>query len=301
MKFLSSFLTVCAMMLLSYSILPAQAAGTGAIRNPRPLPSNLKQFSDATTEELERHSMPPMPRLAELRREIKEKLRMTDEEKTNYKRSVDDPKANIIRILSAYSCNTSMVIDVSDARCADNPGFSSGSFFSFRFKDYGESPWTDLSLVEGEMTAGNKWHTIGMIADLGDANFSALDDDSAQVQALWAVPSGETVGESNEMKKKLVDGIHCGDLLLTAKARMQPNHTYLLRTLTYRVSNDGGAWVNGFNWYNTDSLFVFRVADFTDGRAATLIWKKLMQRVAPVLKEQDRNKDKDDKDKDSGR
>lgn len=229
--------------------------------------------------------------LAVIRKEVREKVKLSNDEKDKYKMLAGDKKANVIRILSAFSCSTTMVVDISDPRCSENPDMAVVSYYSFRIKDYGESPWTDLSLVEDEFTAGNKWHTVGYIVDLGEtADFAKLDADTEEIKALWEIPGAETYKEKAKQKAELEKGFTSGKLFLSSKVKLQVNHTYLLRTVAYRLDGGFAAFRGGFNWYNTDSLFVFKVAEFDTRRTATLIWKKIFQKVAPILTDKEKEK-----------
>jgi hypothetical protein len=231
--------------------------------------------------------------LSTIRKEIREKLKLTDSDKDNYRKMAGDKKANIARILSSFSCSTSMVVDVSDPRCLENPDFSVGSYYSFRYKDYGESPWTDVSFIEGEFSAGNKWHTVGFLADLGEtADFDKLDGKTEEIKALWELPSAETIEEKTKLKKELETGFTSGRLFLTSKMKAQANHTYMLRTISYRMDGGFQTFRAGFNWYNTDSLFVFKIVEMDAEKNATVAWKKIFQKVAPVLSDKEKDKDK---------
>jgi hypothetical protein len=256
----------------------------GAIRTP---PSS----ADAIAEELDRAAETGERPVYRMHKVMREKLRITDEEKAGFKKSLNDGKANIARLLSAFSCSTSLVIDLRDPRCLENPDPFEGSYYSFRYKDYGESPWTDLNLIEDEFTAGNKWNTVGLIVDLGEgADFAKLDESAKEVKTLWDLPGAETLEEKTEQRAKLEKGFTYEEVFVGSKAKVQPNHKYLLRTIAYRIESGFAAFRSAFNWYNTDSVFVFKVVEANDQRVVTVGWKKLMQRVAPMLKEKEKKK-----------
>ena len=288
-------LIVCAAALCLPAPFYAQLPTQNPVNNPISRPDRRGnnpirvESSDPIGEDLDRSQEAGYRPVSRMQKAIKEKLRITDEEKTNYKRAVNDSKANIIRLLSAFSCSTALVVDLSDPRCADNPLFFAGSYYSFRYKDYGESAWTDLNLIEEEFTAGNKWNTVGLIVDLGEAaDFSKLDENSKEIKELWDLPSAETLEEKTEQKTKLEKGFIYEEVFVSSKARLLPNHTYLLRTIGYRVDGGFSMFSNAFNWHNTDSLFVLKALDFQEQRA-TIAWKKLMQRVAPMLREKEKS------------
>ena len=301
MKIILSILIVCAGLFLFPALSPAQVRNDGpppkASGNGQPTRSDLRPLipqtsSDPLADAMERAvnfgDRSPSPRMS---KEVREKLKITDEEKANYKRALNDSKANIVRLLSAFSCSTSVVIDLSDPRCSENPYYFEGSYYSFRYKDYGESPWMDLNLIEEEFTAGNKWNTVGILVDLGDgADFGKLDESSKEIKALWELPCAETLEEKTEQKTKLEKGFTYNEIFVSNKTKLQANHTYLLRTIAYRVEGGFAMFKSAFNWYNTDSLFVFKVAAFDDQRIATIGWKKLMQRVAPMLRDKEKEK-----------
>jgi len=229
--------------------------------------------------------------LSTIRKEIREKIKLTDADRDNYRKAAGDKKANIARILSSFSCSTALVVDVSDPRCQENPEFSVGSYYSFRYKDYGESPWTDLSLVEGQFSAGNKWHTVGFLADLGETiEFGKLDSKTEEIKRLWELPPAETLEEKTKQKTELENGFTTGDLFLTSKMKVQANHVYLLRTIAYRLDGGFQTFRAGFNWYNTDSLFIIKIVELDAEKNATVAWKKISQKVAPILADKEKEK-----------
>lgn len=229
--------------------------------------------------------------LSDIRRDMKEKLKISDAEKNQYKSLVGDKKAIITRILSAFSCSTTLVVDLSDPRCSENPGFSVGSYYSFRYRDYGESPWTDISLTEDELNAGNKWHTVGILADLGEAvEFGKLNSKTAEIKMLREFPPAKSLPEKGKQKTELEAGFTAGNLFLTSKIKIQANHVYVLRTISYRLEGGYYMFVAGFNWYNTDSLFVFKVVKLDAEKNATVAWRKISQDIAPVLANKEEEK-----------
>jgi hypothetical protein len=290
MKFFSSVLMICAGIFLLTVSLRAQQAPMDPARNKVAMPSGRENdpIGDALDRGLENDGR-PVSRMSKI---VKDKLKLTDEEKDSYKRSLGDSKANISRLLSAFSCSTALVVDLSDPRCTEDAYLFEGSYYSFRYKGYGQNRWTDMSLIEGEFNAGNRWNTVGFIIDLGkDADFNRLDEDSKEIRAMWQLPGAETLSEKAQQKEKLEKGFTSDEIFVSSKAKFQINHVYVLRTTTYRIQGDYAMFRNGFNWYNTDSLFIIKALDFDGQRTATIGWKRLMQRVAPMLK------DKDDKDK----
>lgn len=233
--------------------------------------------------------------IALIRKELKEKLKLSDDEKDNYKKLAGDKRANIARMISSFSCSTSLVVDLSDPRCSDNPDFVLVSYFSFRYKEYGESPWTDINLIEDNIAAGNKWQTLGFLADLGEeVEFGKIDSRSEEVKTLWEFREAEDMQEKTLQRAELEKGITAGGLLLSSKMKYQANHTYLVRTISYRMDGFYGVGF-GFNWHNTDSLFVFKVVGVEEDRTVTIAWRKLLQKIAPVLEDKKEKKEQNGK------
>lgn len=250
---------------------------------PRPMRTESTMDRMDSTERIgeSRYVDNRMRPLDAIRREIKEKLKISDDQKDNFRRLVGDKKARVARVMAAYSCSSSLVLDVSDPRCLENPDLQIVSYYSFRFKDYGEAPWTDVAFVEDDIVAGNKWHTTGMIVDLGtEADFVKLDEKSAEATSLWNFQEAENAEDKTQQKVDLESGIKSGQFVFRSKLKVQPNHTYMVRTISYRP---GRGLYAGFTWHNTDSIFVFKVMEVKEDRTMTLVWKKLLQKVAPVL------------------
>lgn len=302
-KTFSVFLIILGLHLFAFSVFAQSPGPTPRIRT-RPYRSGTGEGNEnsrrtvqatAASEDAE-EAVPNLRPLSSIRKEIREKLKLSDDEKDNYRKLAGDKKANVVRVISSFSCSTSLVVDLSDPRCSDNPDYSIVSYYSFRFRDFGESPWTDVSFIEDELTAGNKWQTAGFLADLGDAaEFGRLDSKSEEVKALWEFKEAVTVDEKSKQREELEKGFSFGNLFLGNKMKMLLNHTYLVRTISYRVENSFRGFGPGFSWHNTDSLFIFKVVGLDDDRTVTLAWKKIFQKIAPVLEEKKEKKDKDGK------
>jgi hypothetical protein len=273
----------------SQSTSPVRTSTIRPIENPN---AAIRPSPEATELVLDGVMVKPA---TEIRKETREKIHLSGDEKDSYKKSSGDKKANVVRMLTAFSCSSAMVIDVSDPRCAENPDLATVSYYSFRVKDYGKGPFTDINLVEDELDAGNKWQTVGMIADVGDAaDFAKLDEGSADVDAIWNLPTATTFKEMTKQRADIEGGFSAGKLTVTNKLKFQTGHTYLLRTIAYRTG-DYSTFSSDFSWYNTDSMFVFKIADIDDKRAVTIIWKKVYQRVAPLLQTKEKEKQQDAK------
>lgn len=267
----------------------AQLEGTGKpqlpVRPPPPRPTPIpsvfeRQDAQERIGESRYGSTNARP-MDTIRKDIKDRLKISDDQRDSYRAQAGDKKARVARVFSSYSCSTSLVLDVSDPRCLENPDLQIVSYYSFRFKDYGEGPWTDVNFVEDNIVTGNKWHTTGLIVDLGTgADFAKIDEKSAEVSTMWNFPEAETIEDKVQQKVDLEDGIKSGEFVLRSKLKVQPNHTYIVRTISYRPRR---GFYSGFAWYNTDSIFVFKVMEVNENRTVTLVWKKLQQKVAPIL------------------
>ncbi len=286
----SGILILAVLILIAFSVVTQTSIGqtnpapdgksVPSFRPRREDPRNRIRVSDDPTDNIIIGFRP----LSNIRRELKEKLRISDSEKDRYKLLAGDKKANIARILSSFSCSTTLVVDISDPRCLENPDFAIGSFYSFRYKDYGEGPWTDLSLIEDELNAGNKWHTVGFLSDLGNGvEFSTLNGKTEEIKTLRDFPPAETMAEKAKQKTELEEGRTSGGLFLTSKMKIRAGHVYMLRTISYRLEGGGQMFIGGFNWYNTDTLFIFKIVELDADKTATVAWKKISQKVAPVL------------------
>jgi hypothetical protein len=256
-------------------------------RNPEDLPQeqSLKIKSPGQASAAELDSFIPnvsRGRFLSLSKEVKRKIKIEDAEKAALKEAVNDKKANLLRMLTSLSCSTSRVVDVSDPRCAEDPEISFVSQYSLRLELYGENVWMDIALSEDEIIAGNKWHTQGLMIDLGDRAMGEITNKSAEAVALWQMPRVKTVGEKAAQGKELESGagIKLGELVVKSRMKLAANRTYLVRTTSYGLKE-----LFSINESNLDTLYAVRVLEMKPDRVITLAWKKLEQKFAPTLKD----------------
>jgi len=238
------------------------------------IPSNNSANNDPMTRNYYdfRLRLPPV---------LAQKASIKKEEKELFKRLLKGGN-NITRIFLAPPCVQNLVIDLKDPRCgeADDLDYLLYlSHYSFRIKYYGRERWSDLRLDDDHFVAGNNWHTQGILVDLGETDLTAVDKNSQQVKILRDFPIVKTTDAQVKQKKDLANGVRFEGLKLTAKQKAVLNHTYLLRSVAYKVGADRVVYQ-----YNTDAVYVFKIVKIDADESLLIVWRKITSKEAPRIK-----------------
>ena len=240
-------LTICFIFLMS-SVLPAQIrpdrnpAGIGILRP-------TKRISDRIPQEL------------------KEKLKITEAEKIEFKEILKNSKAKIAKVWNS-PCKPEKVVDVRDTPCWNQFDFRFGSHFTFS----GEYTFTSFSLIEGEFWAGKYGPIHSLIVDLGEVNFSQISKETKEVKQLNSFPLTYNV---KDKKIESVSGIQeFQDLKISDKLPAELKHVYLLRSVMFANSYIFTANGDFFIPYRSEAVHAFQVVKNEDN-FITILWKKI--------------------------
>ena len=214
----------------------------------------------------------------DIKKEVREKLKISDAERDEFRQIINDKKANIIRLMSEMPCDKRYTVDVKDERCSGNGQTLLVSFYSFRYKTYLNNILTDIQLTQGQFVAGNVKHTPGFLVDLGNTDLNKVDLNSEAATVLLGLPKLKNLAEEADLNQKLAAGFAQGNVFISYHQKAELNHTYLIRTIAYRIEGEGASW------FNVDSMYVFRVVKLDPDNTVTLAWKKIYEKEAPLLR-----------------
>jgi hypothetical protein len=249
-------LTICFIFLMN-SPLPAQIrpdrnpAGIGIRRPP--------------TRKLNRAEMPP---------ELKEKLKITEAEKIQFKEILKNSKAKIAKIWNS-PCKYEKVVEVRDTNCWKQFDFSVGSHFAFSESNYAfpdEDSFVSVSLIEGEFWAGSYGPIHSLLADLGEVAISQISKETKEVKLLGSFP---LIYNAADRKIEKISGTYeFQGLKISDKQSAKLNHAYLLRSVMYissRIFTQNGEFVRP---QKRETVHAFQVIKDQEN-VVTILWKKI--------------------------
>lgn len=158
--------------------------------------------------------------------ELKEKLKLTDAERLEFKEIKNNSKGRIVKIWNS-PCKDERVLDARDTFCLEQSKFIYASHYEFP----GASSFAGINLITGEFETLNSRISQALLVDLGEVNLSRVSKETNEVQILHAFP----LPDQDKVKKQVLPagGLNYQGLNISGKQPAKSNHTYLLRTVTY--------------------------------------------------------------------
>lgn len=205
--------------------------------------------------------------------------------------------------------NTGLTRLVANKGCADNPNVivatpeclaysmpGAGSSYSFRVADYRIARLADLTFTGTDFQAqGIILH--GIFAELGDAPLEQINLQTKGLDFLVKFKPEIDYQKSQELDKKLEQGITADGFLYTSGIPAKLDTTYILRSIAYRGSSPRAVEGYTFNELDfdkrSDIIVAFRVVRKYDDGAVLILWKRLSKNDSP------KTKWKEDEDKDT--
>lgn len=264
---------------LGFIVLAQQTAGQGGtvsvsapkrteeVKRQQAADESFKKLENLQTDDSEDSAqfyLLPEPRLT---KEQKKQTALTKENLSAHTDFLKLPKTGIFKLLPNL-CGDSRVIDVRNEKCLakDIPSIS---FYSFRRKLYDSQNWSDLSYQNKQLGVGFKSLTIGLIAEIEDAQIDLLNGESEQVKILLEIKMPKKFEEISLKKKEIERGIEIGKLKLSDKAKIALNQTYILRSYAYRTLEAAA------NDRRIDIIVAFKIIGIDENEGLTIIWKEL--------------------------
>jgi hypothetical protein len=203
---------------------------------------------------------------AELALLEKQILEPSEQDKIAYTDFLRQPNTGLIRLLPREKYDNQAYRDTAKPGITIRGG---GAYYSFTSlsHDY-NSGGPDLSLEMGRMKVGFAGANYGMLTSLGDVPVEeiTLEHPTARFMAAYVVPTEEPVARSEA--RRFGSGVTVGGALYANRIPAKVDTTYLLRSITYIIS---------------DVLVTFRIVRKDTDGSVIIVWKLLKKYPRPKL------------------
>jgi hypothetical protein len=225
-----------------------------------------------------------------------ERLAVPRDYRHKYQDFLNGRYTGIKRIFPDKNCGMGEIVTLAEIeRCADVPdGRGGGSMFSFRcipdlppadqadrFQDmFAQRGWdpcetkftTDLSFRRGSFVAGDGGIVQGIMANIGDADLSAIDIKHKAVEFLDDYDPKQSIAGIAEQNKALEVGIKGKGYTFSNSLPVNVNSTYVLRSVLYRYHEKGAAVEPS---RGVDIRVAFKVVGIEPDGSVVILWKEL--------------------------
>lgn len=206
---------------------------------------------------------------------------------SRYKDFLKTPNSDIFKLVKDHGCdqNTAIVSASEECRVFSMPG--GGNAYSFRIGNYRLRRYGDLSVRNGLFfVPGIFMH--GILTVLGDEDPIDITLDSPGMAELQAIEPSTTKVAATEFGAMLAKGFERGGRLFAANAAVKLNTAYGLRVIAYRGKQMRAVVGATYNELERDKrrdvLVVFRVVNIDADGTSTIIYRVLLDKESPELK-----------------
>jgi hypothetical protein len=213
--------------------------------------------------------------------EHKRRLSPAAEEKVRFAAFLSQPHTGLARLLPQSDCrNDPRVLDVSN-KCLEAvpPVPGGGSFYSFVSGDHEAARLADVWLKGGMFRAGVAGDALGVLTALGDVPLESVTLQTAEAAYLAQFSPPATVADAERQHARSKAGFLVQGRAYGMTAQVRPDTTYLLRSIMY-----GSPSTPGGRRKPADALVAFRVVSRAQDGSVTLLWRELLRRKSPKLK-----------------
>jgi hypothetical protein len=221
---------------------------------------------------------PPRRALTE---EHRRRLYPSAEERDRFAAFLRLPHSGLVRLLPQSNCGTDpRVLEVGNA-CLEAvpPVPGGGSFYSFGSSDHQTARLADVWFKEGMFRVGVAGDALGVLTALGDVPLESVTLQTAQAAYLSQFATPTTVAEAQRQYAQSNIGFSVQGHAYGSAARVHANTTYLLRSILYGSNST----LSGRR-KPADVLVAFRVVSRAEDGSVTLLWRELLRRKPPKLK-----------------
>lgn len=226
-------------------------------------------------------TFPAPPRRA-LTEEHKRRLYPSAEERDRFAAFLRQPRSGLVRLLPQSDCgNDPRVVAVGNA-CAEAvpPVPGGGSFYSFGSGDHQLARLADVWLKDGTFRVGVAGDALGLLTVLGDVPLESVTLQTAQAAYLSQFSPPTTVADAQRHYAHSKAGFRAEGHAYGSAARVKPETTYVLRSIMYGADGPFGKKRKA-----ADVLVSFRVVGQAQDGSVTLLWRELLRRKPPKLKD----------------
>lgn len=227
-----------------------------------------------------RSSRPSPPRRA-MTEEHKRRLSPTAEEKARFAPFLVQSHSGLVRLLPQSDCPSDARVLAVGNTCLDAipPVPGGGSFYSFGSREHEAARLADVWLKGGAFRAGVAGDALGVLTALGDVPLESVTLQTAQAAYLAQFSPPVNVADAQRQFAQSKAGFLVQGRAYGSAAQVRPNTTYVLRSIIY--SSDSPL---NKRRKPSDVLVAFRVVSGAEDGSVTLLWRELLRRKPPKLK-----------------
>ncbi len=214
-------------------------------------------------------------------------LAVSDDLLMKYSEFLKVKGTGIVKLSSDSSCVSASDVVVASEKCLPFQMPGAGTAFSFRTESYRLPRLADVILVNGDIKTGGVFQQV-IAVDIGDV---PIDTIAIESDALRYLVTAKPAADSSEFMKfdnELLSGIEANGLVYRKNQLATLNTTFAIRSFAYRGKSlrtlDGYAYNELDYDKRRDVIVVFRIVNKDASGNITLLWKKLKDVEAPVLK-----------------
>lgn len=193
----------------------------------------------------------------------------------------------IVKLSSDSSCVSASDVVVASEQCLPFMFPGAGTAFSFRTESYRLPRLADVILINNEIMTGGVFQQV-IAVDIGDVDLNGLTPASATLSYLFSAKPAKDSDEFKQFDTQLIAGIDENGLLHRKNQPVKLNTTFAIRSIAYRgksIRTLDGFLYNELEYdKRRDVIVVFRIVEKDANGNITLLWKKLRDVEAPVLK-----------------
>ena len=214
----------------------------------------------------------PAPTM-DISRSDRKRLEPDAADKTRFRELLKEDGFGLVKLLNV-DCDADGPLVVHIGDCGDSiPGH--GADFSFRAGRHVFAGIADLKLNGGTLVVGSVM-TQGLLVSIGNVDVRTVDLSSNAVKFLTAFAPAPDIHGAEQQTLLLTKGFWNNGIFCRATATAAEGQTYLLRTIAYRLRNDGGD-------KREDLVVIFTIVRQDPAGNVTLIWRRLQNKVSPKI------------------
>ena len=193
----------------------------------------------------------------------------------------------LTKLMFGQDCDQGSEVVKSSPHCIKYKMPGAGSSFSFRTKSYRVKRLADLSFSrDGFETIGVLKH--GILVNIGNNSIDSLTLKHDKLKTIVGFQPVTDFDLAVNLVSQLRDGINGGNFVYGSVLPVQPEATYVLRSIAYRGSNAHTVEEITYDELEFDKrrdvVIAFRVVRVVPNESLTIIWRLLSDKKSPKLK-----------------
>lgn len=205
-----------------------------------------------------------------------------------YDQFLKQENTGIFKLSADNSCAKNNSVVAATESCASNTIPGGGTAFSFRVNTHRILHLADLTL-EKDILKTDGVMQQGMMVSLGDIELDKVTPETAGLKFLMDFKPALTKKELQKNDQELSAGIKADGFIYRFGFYVDNNSTFALRSIAYRgkiIRSIKGVNYNEMDYdKRKDVLVVFRIIEKDQNGDITVLWKELVRKDSPELKE----------------